>query len=212
MPQSDLQLWRTAGLLLLAGGVIFWIGAFTPPYKQWMTRDIREYLTIIHDHKINWYFIAGTFVVGIVTTLFGMQLFSTALQRAGQTMMPQIAFAAFAFGATFWLLNIAFRATVTVWASDQLVDHGAIPDAFQTWMDWTNLIFSFYMVLAYFSAGCIGYSLLQTELLPAWVAWTCMAMGFGGALLYPTGFPLFAPPLMVHAPFMIAGVVVLVKM
>lgn len=28
--------WRLTGWLFLIGGMVFWIGAFTPPYKQWM--------------------------------------------------------------------------------------------------------------------------------------------------------------------------------
>src|SRR5262245_47368018 len=120
MEHSTFLLWRWTGILLLAGGIIFWIGAFTPPYKQWMTRDIKEYLTIIHNNKVNWYIISGSFLIGVILTVIGMQIWSLALQQAGQKNLPVIAANIISFGAVFWILNIAFRLTVTVWAADQL--------------------------------------------------------------------------------------------
>lgn len=211
MQESTLQLWRWAAILLISGGTIFWIGAWTPPYRWWMTSDLKEYLTLIHDNKTIWYFIAATFAVGVVMTLFGVQLFSIALQEAQQKIMPQIGYTAIAFGSAFWILNIAFRATVTVWAASQLADTGAVEPTFKTWMDWSNLIFSIYMVLAYFGIGCLGYALKETGLLPDWTGWMCMIFGFSGSALYMVGFPLFAPPLMVHTPLIITGIVILLK-
>src|SRR6185436_15090552 len=120
METADVQLWKWTGILLLTGGIIFWIGACTPPYKWWMTKDVKEYLTLIHDHKTTWYFISASFLLGVVLSIFGMQLFSLSLQKSGETIWPQIGVTAFAFGSIFWILNIAFRGTVTVWAANQL--------------------------------------------------------------------------------------------
>ena len=212
MEATDLHLWRWTGILLLAGGVVFWTGAFTPPYKWWMTRDTREYLTLIYQHKTAWYFIAGTFVVGVILSVIGMQLFSLSLQRAGQHVFPQIGATAFSFGSLFWILNLAFRVTVTVWAAMQLAEHQALEASFKSWMDWTNVIFAIYMVLAYFAIGCMGYAVFQSQILPAWLAWFLMIFGFGGSLLYMVRLPLFDPPLMVHLPLMVAGIVILLKL
>ena len=211
MELSAIQLWRWAGWLLLTGGIIFWIGACAPPYKWWMTRDVNEYLSLIHDNKKTWYFIAATFCVGIILSVFGMQLFSLALQNAGQKVLPQVGFTAFTFGSAFWILNISFRATVTVWAADKLSENNLLEPSFKTWMDWTNLIFAIYMVLAYFSIGCFGYALREAALLPSWTSWMCMIFGFGGSILYLCRFPFFEPPLMVHAPLIITGIMILLK-
>jgi len=209
--QTDIQLWRWAAILLLSGGIIFWTGALTPPYKWWMTKDTGEYLTLIDQNKLSWYFIAGTFLVGIILSLSGIQLASTALREAGQKILPQIAITTYFTGTIFWILNIAFRITVTVWAAQQLKETGHIEPTFKTWMDWTNLIFAIYMVLAYFAIGCLGYSLLQVNLLPGWVSWTCIIMGFGGSVLYLVRFPFFDPPLMVHTPLIILAIMILMK-
>lgn len=211
METTDIQLWRWTGFLLLAGGIIFWVGAFTPPYRWWMTRDIKEYLTLIHDHKRTWYFISAVFAVGIILTLFGMQLFSLSLQRSGQNVFSQIGFMAYAFGSAFWILNIAFRITVTVWAANQWSENHLLEPSFQSWMDWTNLIFAIYMVLAYFGVGCMGYALYPLSVVPSWTAWLCMVFGFGGSVLYLCRVPVFDPPLMVHTPLILTGIVILLK-
>jgi hypothetical protein len=212
MENVDLQLWRWTGILLVTGGIIFWIGACTPPYKWWMTRDVKEYLALIYENKHTWYFIAATFAIGVIITLFGMLLFSIALQQSGEKVFPRIGFFAFMFGCSFWILNIAFRATVTVWAAQQLHDVNLLEPSFHPWMDWTNLIFAIYMVVAYFGIGCMGYSLHQLSILPSWTSWMCMIFGFGGSVLYLCRFPFFEPPLMVHTPLIITGIVILLKL
>ena len=191
MEPADLSTWRWTAILLLSGGLIFWIGAWTPPYKWWMTRDIKEYLSLIYNHKTAWLFIAATFAVGIIITLLGMHLFSTALQNAGQKIWPQLGYSVFAFGSIFWILNIAFRGTVTVWAANQLHDTNLLEPSFKTWMDWSNVLFAIYMVLAYFSIGCMGLALKETALLPIWVSWMCIVFGFAGSILYLCRIPLF---------------------
>ena len=212
MEIQDLQAWKWTGYLLLIGGIIFWIGACTPPYKWWMTRDIREYLSLIYENKTTWYFIAVTFLFGMILTVMGMMLFSILLQRQGATFIPQIGYAAFTFGSIFWILNIAFRATVTVWAATQLKENNLLEPSFKSWMDWTNLIFAIYMVLAYFGIGCMGLALKDMSLLPVWTAWVCMLFGFGGSVLYICRVPFFDPPLMVHTPLIITGLMILIKL
>lgn len=211
MEIQNVQIWRWTAILLTAGGIIFWIGAFTPPYKWWMTSDIREYLTIIHNNRTAWYFIAASFVVGVVTSIFGMQLFSNSLQESGQKILPQVGFTAYFLGSIFWILNIAFRATVTVWAASQLAESNVLEPMYKSLLDWSNVIFAIYMVLAYFAIGCMGYSLYLAEVLPAWIAWMCMIFGFAGSVLYLCRVPLFEPPLMVHAPLIITGIYILIK-
>jgi hypothetical protein len=59
-----------------------------------------------------------------------MQLFSLALQQSGQKVFPQIGLIAFAFGSAFWILNIAFRVTVTVWVANQLSENNFLEPSF----------------------------------------------------------------------------------
>jgi hypothetical protein len=205
--------WKYAGILMLAGGIIFWAGAFFPPYKQWMTSDIKEYFSIINSNKINWFIIHGCFVLGVLISLLGWQLFSGSLIASGANkVLSGISYTALFTGSIFWLINIAFRITVTVWAANNLAETGIVHETFKTWMDWSNLLFSFYMVLAYFATGFLGVALRDISWMPIWVSWVLILFGFGGVIGYIVKIPLWAPPLIVHLPFMIAGIVILLKL
>ncbi|HJW29646.1 MAG TPA: hypothetical protein VJ508_10470 [Saprospiraceae bacterium] len=209
----DQTLLRWAAILMLAGGISFWTGALTPPYKQWMTSDTREYLTIIHGHKINWYIIAGTMMLGIILTVLAVQLMAQAVNYTSINRLWSILnTASFSFGAVFVIVNFGFRLTVTMWAGDQLAATGQVENWFQTWMDWSNLLFAVYMVLAYFSVACLGLAMRDVAFLPHWLIWFCIIFGFGGVLGFVIQFPLFAPPLMVHLPYMIVAILILLKL
>lgn len=208
MEQQDLTVFQWPAILLLAGGILFWIGAFWPPYKQWMTSDTNEYLTIIGQHKLNWYIIHGCFLLGVTTTVAGVALFSyTLLSTGGDSPYAVLGATLFIFGAVLWIINIAFRLTVTMWAADQLLATGVLYDSFKTWMQWSGLLFSIYMVLGYIAIGFFG--LAAWDLLPVWVRWFTVIFGFAGIVGYCIRFPLFDPPLIIHLPFMIIGTVLL---
>jgi len=212
MTPENIYLLRWSGILMLAGGILFWIGAFWPPYKQWMTTDTKVYLSIVQDHKIAWYAIHVFFTLGILVSLFGVQSLSTFLMGLhSNKLLVTILSSGYLLGSGFWLLNIAFRLTVTLWAGQQLADHASVPESFQAWMDWSNLIFAIYMVLAYLSIACIGFVLKDLDILPAWGVWFAIIFGLSGIVGYMVQFPLFAPPLMVHLPLMILGILILIK-
>jgi hypothetical protein len=185
---------RTSALMLFFGSTLFWIGAFTPPYRQWMTNDMKEYLTIIYDNSKSWYFIHTAFLLGILVTAFGFVLMSEAFANTNHGLFPRIANRIFAFGSVFITLNFAFRLTVTTQAAKQYVLQKIVHDSFQSWLPWSNLIFAIYMVMGYLSCVCLGYSFWKTTLIPKWVSGFCLYFGLSGMLMYPVGFTFFQPP------------------
>lgn len=202
--------WRWSAILLLSGGIIFWIGAFTPPYRQWTTSDLGEYLSIIRAHPFNWYLIHACFLLGVVLTILGVPALARALAAAGAEELPLLTgTTAFLFGSAFWVLNIAFRVTVTIQAAEHQNPSAEFLSSFQAWMDWSNLLFSIYMVLAYAGTGLLGMELRAVSWLPGWVGWFVMIFGFGGVIGYIVRFPLYAPPLMVHLPWIVTGIMLL---
>lgn len=156
MNTEEINLWRWAGILILAGGISFWIGAFTPPYKQWMTKDVKEYLTIIGTHKINWYIIHAFFLVGVIVNFFGITLLTDGLKNQNQTILPQLAYSAFAIGTILWIIDIAFRVVYTTWAAKQFVELNQYQETYLTLRTWSSSLFSVYMILAYLATGFIG--------------------------------------------------------
>ena len=204
---------KWAAILMLSGGVLFWIGAFTPPWRQWMTSDTKEYLAIIHDNQLGWFLIHSPMVVGVILTVFSLQLLSSATPFSGTgKLFSDIGANAFFFGSILLVLNFAFRLTVTLWVADQFAKTNEVQPWFNTWFDWSNLIFAIHCVLAYAAVGFMGLALRYLSVLPSWTTWFCIIYGFAGSIGFIVRFPLFVAPLMIHLPFMICGVALLIKL
>jgi hypothetical protein len=206
-------MWGTAAILILVGGVIFWVGAFIPPWKQWMTSDIREYLSIIAANRTNWYIIHACILIGTVISVFGFQLLSRSFLISDEAAIsPVLGGASLLAGAFFFMMNVAFRLTVTLWATQLSSEEKASFEIFKALLNWSNLIFAFYMILTYAGIGFFGLALRDSILLPRWICWFWIVFGFAGVVGYPAGIPVFAPPLMLHFPVILTGGVMLFKL
>jgi hypothetical protein len=124
---------RTAAWLLLIGGIVFLVGAFSPPSEQW-TSPLKRSLQVIGEHRAGWYWIHACFVVGVVLTMLGFVAFAGARNRHGSgSTLTDVVTALYVVGAGFWLVSIAFRVTVQVWAANEVVATGAIPAPYEPW-------------------------------------------------------------------------------
>jgi hypothetical protein len=205
-----------AGGLLVAGWVIFWAGAFTPPYRQWMAPP-KEYLEIVAGHRRAWLWTNGCFIVGVVATVAGFAVLADILERHGSRALSQLGFVAIVVGAVLWLVALAFRVSTTVSAAAETVKSSTPPIFFQPLNEWVGALFSIYMVLAYLSIAAYGGALVRTEFLPLWLGWASVAFG----LVAAAGFVarvfkvprtrVFEPPLMVHLMPGLMGVFLLVS-
>jgi hypothetical protein len=202
---------RIAAILLIAGWVMFWAGAFTPPYRWWMGIPVKEYLELIAAHKWTWIWIAGSFAVGVLLTLAGLIVLGTVLQAGGERFWTALGQSAFLFGSLLWLASIAFRATATVSAAEETAATGLVPSWFEPMRMWSTAMFAVYMVLAYLAIAAYGKALFAVEVAPAWVAWMHVVFGLAGAVGFIVRFPLFDPPLMIHLVPGILGVVLLMR-
>ncbi|MBS3914340.1 MAG: hypothetical protein KG003_07565 [Bacteroidetes bacterium] len=210
--ETDVFTWKWSVILLFAGGILFWIGAFTPPYKQWTTSDTGEYLRIIHSHKTNWYVIHAFFLLGVIISLMGFQsLFGAFESNEKSRTLYSFANSAYMAATIFWIINIAFRVTFTMWVANNQAEKGEIYTTFKSWNDWSNLLFAIYMILAYFSLGMLGVLFLHIGWIPSWTAWFFVVFGFAGIPAYLIRVPLWDPPLMVHLPFLILGIIYFIK-
>lgn len=202
---------RAAAILLIGGWVTFWAGAFTPPWRWWYGIPVQEYLELIATHRGTWLWIAGSFAVGVLLTLTGLVILTTVLQQQGELLWSSLGRSLFLFGSVLWIASIAFRATATVSAAQEMASSGIVPGWFEPLRSWAGAVFAVYMVLAYLSIAAFGKALLDVQLAPAWIAWTHVVFGLLGAVGYIARVPLFDPPLMIHLVPGILGIVLLVQ-
>lgn len=204
---------KWVGILMLAGGILFWIGAFTPPWRQWMTSDLKEYLTIVGNNSVNWFFIHLTMVSGVILTMFSLQVFCHAVNFTSHgKMFSTIAASAYSFGTALLVISFAFRLTVTLWAANRFIETGVIEPWYNTWANWSNYIFALYMVLAYVSIGFLGLAIKDVSIIPSWAIGFCTFFGFLGAVGYMIKLPLFEPPLMIHLPLLVISFTLLLRL
>src|SRR5262249_35915042 len=127
---TDSSVPRGWGWLLVSGAVVFWIGAVTPPYRQWMGVSVEEYLTIVGTHRANWYAMHGCFALGTVLTMLGLAGLGDGLRISSVRPWPTIACVLFQTAATLWLVQIAFRVSVPLWAFSELRQTGHVPSVY----------------------------------------------------------------------------------
>lgn len=200
------KLLQIAGGLLLGGGVVFWAGAFTPPYRWWFGISVKEFLELVHAHQGVWLWIAAAFATGVLLTLAGLVVLGRSLRAAGDRMWTDLGQNAFLLGGILWLASLAFRATATVMAARQTAQEGVPPGWFEPMRMWSGGLFAVYMLLAYLAIAAYGRALRSTRIMPRWVAQFHLWFGLCAAVGFLARVPVFNPPLMVHLPLIILGV------
>jgi hypothetical protein len=191
----------------VSGAVVFWIGAVTPPYRQWMGVPVEEYLTIVGDHRANWYAIHGLFAVGTVLTMLGLAGLGAVLRSSGAQVWWSMAGMLFSVAATLWLVHIAYRLSVTPWAASEFAQSGRVPPVYLAIQQWMGILFAAFMVLSYLAFAGYGAALLKVNALARWAGWTALSFGLLGVPGLVT--PVFQAPLMIFvAPFVI-GIAIL---
>jgi hypothetical protein len=204
---------RTAAILLVSGWVTFWAGAVNPAAWRFFTSaSLLEFLNIVAAHQVAWFWIAGSFALGVLLTLVGFIVLGATLRAAGDRIWSELGQAAYLFGSILWLASIAFRATATVSAAKETASSGIAPLWFEPLQAWSSALFAIYMVLAYLAIAAYGKALLTTGLAPRWVARTHLIFGLLGAVGFLARVPMFNPPLMIHLMPGILGVVLLVHL
>jgi hypothetical protein len=198
---------RIVGWLLLLGAVVFWAGAFTPPYRQWMGVPIEEYLSIVGAHRRNWFAMHVLFGLGTVITVAGLAGLSIALRASGDRFWATVAIALFSLAAVLWLVQVAFRVSVEPWAAGELARDGRVPAIFPALQRWMGALFAVFMLTGYLALAAFGAALLASPTLPRWAGWVALVFG----LVAVPGFAtvVFQPPLMLFVVPFVLGIAVL---
>src|SRR6185503_18893820 len=93
---------KAFGWVLVLGSVLFWIGAVTPPYRQWMGVPIEEYLTIVRANARNWQVMHALFALGMVLTTVGLAGLAGHLPSAEERGWAYPAVVLFSMSSLLW--------------------------------------------------------------------------------------------------------------
>jgi hypothetical protein len=198
---------RALGWVLIAGSIVFWIGAVTPPYRQWMGVSLHEYLSIVGANGRNWQVMHGLFGVGTLLTLIGLSGLTARLGGTPGSTWASIGITLFAVSALLWFVQLGFRVAVTPWASAELTASGRLPREYVALHRWMGVLFGAHMLFGYLAEAAYGLAILGGSAMARWAGWT--ALCFGLAAVPGMVTPVFQPPLMLQVVPFILGIAVL---
>jgi hypothetical protein len=198
---------RTVGWALIAGSVVFWIGAVTPPYRQWMGVSLEEYLGIVGANGRNWLMMHALFGMGALLTLIALSALTARLRDHSSGIWAMIGLALLGVSTVLWLVQLGFRLVVTPWASAELAATGRVPGQYGALHQWMGMLFGAHMLLGYLASAAYGFAVLGAPALPRWAGWT--AVCFGLVAVPGLATPVFQPPLMLEVVPFVLGLAIL---
>lgn len=176
--------------LLVAGLLSFMIGAAIP--LAWLERPalvpevwsapLKRYLELIAQHRRSWAWTNGLMIAAVVLNAAGLAALAAL---AGQPVVTAGA-AGYGLASVFWIILASYRSTVSVWAADALAATDRVPDvstALDLWTAWPDgMSYRIYTAAGHGSQAAVGLGLLQTTLVPGWIAWIAVVIGVAGLL------------------------------
>jgi hypothetical protein len=206
-PPSSIRDLRLTGLVLIAGTVIFWSGAFYVPLgRAYIARTLEEHLRVIADNRLGWLVSSGLMAGGGLLSTLALVALGAHLYQSGAGLKVTAGVALWILSSALWLAAISFRVTVTAWSAGQFGATSQVPAFFPALHRWNNLVIVLYMILAYAATALYGLGTLHTDVFSKKVAWFTLIFGLLGTLLRPVGVILFEPPLMVELVPLVLGI------
>ena len=202
-----------AVLFLIAGCVLFWIGAFLPIADKKGTivylLPLREQVAVAGDNVAMWQWATALFIAGAIMVVFGLTILTAVLRDAGERIFSHLGLAAVSMGAIYWVIFTAFRGGAGIWAAQEMAQSGTSVTLYEGLSAGAQWLFLTYTMLTILGFTAYGAALLQARLLPAWVGWVAIVYGIAElAMLLLTGD--VAPLLNYAMPFLF-GILLLLR-
>ena len=199
------------GVLLIAGGLLFLIGA-----ARWKPKEYQQSLPEAMRHMdVDAQRVRAIFTwmsVGVCVTTGGIAALVSLEIGTDGSPIAFVALSLFVVGAAAILANLLFGLTVLPWGAQTLTRTGSLPEGFEALKGWADLSIGLHMILSYAAIALLGWSLLASDIVAPWLGWAGIVFG----VVWCLGFvrlrsALFAPPILVHVwPFAV-GVALIVR-
>jgi hypothetical protein len=207
-----MQLKDVVGLTLVSGLITFLVGAAA--WRLRYEQPMPEALRVIHDDRRRRAWIHLWMAPAMFITTAGVGGYAaTAVAGSAAAVSAVMSSIVYAMGAVCWVVALAFRLTVVVWAAEHAVEHGQPPDGFVALDRWAGSLYVVHMTSAYAAFALLGSATVLAGELPPWVGW----LGVGWGLSFLAGFVAtrfagpFNPPFWAHTYTGLVGVALLVS-
>lgn len=211
---------QTAGLLLVAGAVIFWsvivaaivaiVRTGSLPFKDSSAVPALEFYASIAAEPRWWQAVNLTFSTGIIVTAMGLALLSTLLRESGDAMFAGQGLVVFLIATSLWVVQMVANLSMATWAADEVARSGAMPPTAEAWPRAFELLVHTYMVLAYVATALFGAAIVASGLLDPWAGWAALVAGVAGAASIVLAGSRLAIPLLIHVVPAALGVLLLI--
>lgn len=209
-----------AAWLFVAGLLSFAIGAAIP--VAWLEKPglvpevwsapLERYLQLIAQHRRSWAWTNGLMIAAVLLNAAGLAALATL---AGQPVVTAGA-AGYGIASVFWIIVASYRNTVSAWAADELAATKRLPDVSTALDLWSGMSYKIYTAAGHGSQAAVGLGLLQTALVPSWIAWIAVVVGVAGLLSQLPGssrlpgLQVLFIPIVMHVPPALIGIAMLV--
>lgn len=173
-----------AATLLIAAALVFTVGGFL-----YAGRAIWQWPAAKTVRYLRWE--RGSVVAAIIVNLLGFVLLETLLNEAGDAIFARPAMAAYLLASGVAVVAESHFLSTREWHYTQIV---------------------VYVVLAFLAQAAIGYSLVQTGLVAAWVGWATIVWN----LAWLAALPIVSPreiyyPVLHHVAPLLIGIALLAR-
>jgi hypothetical protein len=168
-----------AGMLLILPFILFAIGGTLPILGEKGNLRIfslpaREHLLAVAANAGAWRWANVFMGAAAVTLLAGLIMLTTMLDQAGERTLSRLGLVGFLLSTILWVIFSIIRGVVTPAVAAEIATSNAPPPYYETLARWTFALFFVSAIAGFLALASYGASLLQAELVPAWVGWVTL--------------------------------------
>jgi hypothetical protein len=175
---------RLTGITMILGCFLFLGAAGLIPTDSRgnfiINLPLKQQLLAIPAHLAQQQWSLSLFMTGLLVTILGFALFTILLRDAGDRLFAVPALVALVLGGVCMVIYLAFPLGVDPLAAQTTASTGIVPDYYQAFSDWTNVLFVIYTLLAFVALACYGGAVLSSRMLPQWVGWLMILYSLAG--------------------------------